>query len=135
VGYFASLERLLSTPSWRDVEARLDAAWLEDRDRLSADMNGSSVYLFVVLKMKLKMAARRALARAEGRTAPSSGGLDGGELALFAELETALYEALGFPADLRDDARRLSARRDDARAATAVRAHFEGVGRAALAAS
>src|SRR5262245_11256085 len=66
VGYFASLERLWRAPAWQSVEAGLDRAWLEDRDRLGADMNGSSVYLFVVLKMKLKMAARRALARAQG---------------------------------------------------------------------
>jgi hypothetical protein len=132
VGYFASLERLFATPSWRGVEARLDATWLEDRNRLGADMNGSSVYLFVVLKMKLKMAARRALARSEGRPPPTSGALDGAELALFSELEAVLYDALGLHGQLCDAARRVSARRDDESSAILVRGYFEAVGRAVL---
>jgi hypothetical protein len=132
VGYFASLERLFQNPDWRAVEGRLDATWLEDRDRLGADMNGSSVYLFVVLKMKLKMAARRLLARAESRAAPREGPLDAGELALFFELEEALYDALGLDGALRIAARHVSARRDAEEQAVALRDHFELVGRNAL---
>jgi hypothetical protein len=132
VGYFASLERLFEHPEWRAVEGRLDATWLEDRDRLAADMNGSAVYLFVVLKMKLKMAARRSLARAEGRPAPSQGPLDAGEHALFAELEAALYDALGLHGSLRSAARHVSARRDAEEAGVVVRDHFESLGRAVL---
>jgi hypothetical protein len=132
VGYFASLERLFARPEWRAVERRLDASWLEDRDRLAADMNGSSVYLFVVLKMKLKMAARRALARTEGRAAPSQGPLAAAELALFSELEAALYDALGLRGALREAAHHVSARRDAEEAAVAVRDHFESVGREVL---
>jgi hypothetical protein len=132
VGYFASLERLFLDPAWHAVESRLDATWLDDRDRLAADMNGSAVYLFVVLKMKLKMAARRALARADGRVAPSQGPLDAAELALFSGLETELYEALGLRGTLRDAARRISARRDADEAGAAVRDHFESLGRDVL---
>lgn len=132
VGYFASLERLFATPSWLGVEGRLDATWREDRERLGADMNGSSVYLFVVLKMKLKMAARRALARADEREAPSGGALDARELAHFGSLETDLYDALGLTGEVRDAARRVSARRDAEDAAVVVRDHFDAVGRAVL---
>jgi hypothetical protein len=129
VGYFASLERLFTLPAWLGVEAELDATWREDRDRLAADMNGSAVYLFVVLKMKLKMAARRGLARAEGRAAPSGGALDPQELARFSELEAALYDALGLNGAIRDAAHRISARRDAEEAGAVVRDHFESVGR------
>jgi hypothetical protein len=132
VGYFASLERSFARPAWCAVEERLDATWVEDRDRLAADMNGSAVYLFVVLKMKLKMAARRSLARTEGRAAPDQGPLDAGELALFSELESALYDALGLDGALRNAARHLTARRDAEDAAVAVRDHFEAVGREIL---
>jgi hypothetical protein len=132
VGYFASLERLATLPEWHGVEAELDATWREDRDRLAADMNGSAVYLFVVLKMKLKMAARRGLARAQGRTAPNGGALDAQELARFSELEGALYDALGMQGLLRDAARRISARRDAEEAGAVVRDHFESVGRDVL---
>lgn len=133
VGYFASLERLVAAAAWQDVEARLDPAWLEDRDRLGADMNGSSVYLFVVLKMKLKMAARRALARTDGREPPSGGALDARELLLFRELEAALLDGFGFQGELRQAATRISARRDAEAAAVVVRDHFDAVGRAVLA--
>jgi hypothetical protein len=132
VGYFASLERLFATPTWRAVEGQLDATWLEDRDRLAADMNGSAVYLFVVLKMKLKMAARRSLARTEGRPAPNQGPLGAGELALFSDLESALYDALGLDGPLRSAACHVTARRDAEEAAVAVRDHFEAVGREVL---
>jgi hypothetical protein len=129
VGYFASLERLFALPAWHGVESELDATWREDRDRLGSDMNGSSVYLFVVLKMKLKMAARRALARAHGRAAPAGGALDAGELARFSELESALYDALELGGALRDAARRISARRDAEEAGVVVRDHFASLGR------
>jgi hypothetical protein len=123
---------LWSLPAWRVVEASLDETWLEDRARLGADMNGSAVYLFVVLKMKLKMAARRALARAHGRAALVKGPLDSSELALFAELEAALYDALGFQGSLRGAARQISARRDAEEAGVAIRSHFEALGREVL---
>jgi hypothetical protein len=129
VGYFASLERLFALPEWHATEAELDATWREDRDRLAADMNGSAVYLFVVLKMKLKMAARRGLARSQGREPPNGGPLDTQELALFSKLEAALYDALGWQGALRDAARRISARRDAEEAGAVVRDHFESAGR------
>jgi hypothetical protein len=82
--------------------------------------------------MKLKMAARRLLARAEGRAAPSQGPLDSEELAVFTEIEEALYEALGLDGALRIAARQVSARRDAEQQAVALRDHFELAGRNAL---
>jgi len=54
---------------------------VEGRKRLAADVNGSAVYLFALLKMKLKMAARRRHARVSGAPARVSGALDAGEQA------------------------------------------------------
>jgi len=130
VGYFHALETLLADPRWQEIEASLDATWRDDRDRLGADMNGSAVYLFAVLKMRLKMAARRAHARARGAAPPSSGGLDEAELSTFRELETVLLDALGFRGTIRDAAERISARRDAEDAATVLQAHFAAAGRA-----
>jgi hypothetical protein len=132
VGYFYALRVLFSDPGWLATEAELDGTFFEDRERLGADMNGSSVYLFAVLKMRLKMAARRALARHRNVAPRERGGLDADELALFSGLEEALYGALGFQGAVRDAARSASARRDAEDAARVIQAHFADVGRSVL---
>jgi hypothetical protein len=132
VGFFAAVEAVLRAPAWAAVEASFDAAWVDQRDGVVADMNGSSVFLFAALKMRLKMAVRRRLARAAGRPAPEGGPLDAREEASFDEALGVLLEALGLRGELAHAARRLSARRDDAWAARAVLDHFEGEGRSAL---
>ncbi len=132
VGYFSALAGLAGAPAWRAAELDLDAAWRADRDRLASDMNGSSVYLLSVLKMRLKMAARRRLARDRGRAAPECGPLGPDEEALFAELEGALYTALGLEGAAFDAARSISARRDAAVPGAVLQAHFEAAGRAVL---
>lgn len=129
VGFFTTLSRARRTATWRDLEAQLDAGWHDDRDQVLADMNGSSVFLFAALKMKLKMAARRALARSERRSAPLAGRLTPDEEQFFARLERTFLDALGFSSELRRAAIATSARRDDpARAALLARA-FADVGR------
>ncbi len=133
VGFFATLERLFSEPRFRELEAKLDQAFVEDRERLAADVNGSAVYLFALLKMKLKMAARRRHARTAGIVARTTGPLDDAERAVFDELEDVLYDCLELETELRPAARATSARRDDMDAAARMASEFRRRGRAVLA--
>ena len=133
VGFFAMLRGLAANPRYGELEALLDPTFVEDRERLGADVNGSAVYLFALLKMKLKMAARRRHARLAGVATRVSGALDAGEQALFDELESRLYDVLGFDAELERAARATSARRDPVVAATLVGAEFRRRGREVLA--
>jgi hypothetical protein len=132
VGFFASLLALRETPSFQRLEGLLDSTFTDDRDRLSADVNGSAVYLFALLKMKLKMAARRRCARLASLPVRVSGPLDASERAVFEELEDSLYACLGFDEELRRAARATSARRDDVGAASVIAREFRLRGRAAL---
>ena len=132
VGFFASLERLCENPAFRELESLLDTTFVDDRSRLAADVNGSAVYLFALLKMKLKMAARRRYARVAGVPVRTSGPLDAGEQTVFEELEGALYAFLGLDAELESAARATSARRDDTVAAERIAAEFRRRGRSVL---
>ena len=80
---------------------KLDETFVADRQRLAADVNGSAVYLFALLKMKLKMAARRRYARTAGIAARTAGPLDAAERAVFDELESALYDCFELDGELR----------------------------------
>jgi hypothetical protein len=133
VGFFSTLERLYREPKFRALEEKLDQAFIDDCERLAADVNGSAVYLFALLKMKLKMAARRRYARTAGVPVRTSGPLDAAERAVFDELEDVLYDCLGLDAELRPAARATSARRDDNEAASLVANEFGRRGRAVLA--
>jgi hypothetical protein len=132
VGFFATLHALASDGAYRELEALLDPTFIEDRERLGSDVNGSAVYLFALLKMKLKMAARRRRARLAGLPPRLSGTLDDGEQAVFEELEELLYASLGFDGALRNAARETSARRDAMAAAAVVAWEFRARGRAVL---
>jgi hypothetical protein len=59
VGLFALLDRVVDEPAWAALEAGLDAAWCAHRDHVLADMNGSAVYLFLVLRARLIEACAR----------------------------------------------------------------------------
>jgi hypothetical protein len=131
VGFFAALAAGFQAPAWRAVEAELDDIWLADRASVSADMNGSSIFLFAVLKMKLKMAARRKLARGEGRQAPSSGTLSAAEHGIFDEILSTLLEAMQLPPGARAAAIATSARRDSPEAAALLAGYFCERGRTA----
>ena len=63
VGFFRIVERALDTPAMIALERDFDDTWRADRDYVIADMNGSAVFLFAALKMKLNMAVRRRLDR------------------------------------------------------------------------
>ena len=132
VGFFSTLRALGDDARYRELESLLDAAFVEDRDRLAADVNGSAVYLFALLKMKLKMAARRRTARLGGVPARVSGALDAAEQGIFDELQSRLFDALGFEGELRRAAAATSARRDAADAAGHVAREFARRGRAVL---
>ena len=132
VGFFATLRELFADARFRALEAELDEAFVEDRKRLAADVNGSAVYLFALLKMKVKMAARRRYARLAGVPARTSGALDAGEQAVFGELERVLYDLVGFDAELHAAASATSARRDELAAAQRIAAEFGRRGRAVL---
>jgi hypothetical protein len=133
VGFFGSLQRLVADPTFHELEQRLDRTFVEDRNRLAADVNGSAVYLFALLKMKLKMAARRLNARNAGAPARVSGPLDPAEQAVFDELEAILYDCLEFDAKLAGAAQATSARRDATDAASLIAAEFRRRGRDASA--
>ncbi len=111
VGFFRAVERALETPAMRDLQLRLDDAWRADRDYVIADMNGSAVFLFAALKVKLALAVGRCLGA--GRPLAVEQALD------------LLFDAMGLPDDVRDAARDVSRRRDRPAAARRLLAHFE----------
>ena len=124
VGFFRSMTRAL--PALAGLERSFDEIWRADRDYVIADMNGSAVFLFSALKMKLSMAVRRRLA-AEGGV-PARGPLGSDERQALAPVLDALFAAMGLPPSLHGPARAVSTRRDHPGAAAAVLAHFEAVG-------
>jgi hypothetical protein len=109
----------------RALDGDLDDAWRAERDYVISDMNGSAVFLFAALKMKLNMAVRRRLARAAGRPAPTSGPLDAPERAAVQPALDVLFEAMELPAALREGARAVSTRRDRPAEARLLLDHFE----------
>ena len=122
VGFFSALNRALDTRVWRELEAGFDALWFRDRDSVAADMNGSPIFLFAALKMKLKMAVRRQVGRA------SSGPLDAGETRAFDAALSAMLDAFDLRDDARDAAAVVSTRRDAPGPAERLVAYFEAIG-------
>jgi hypothetical protein len=129
VGFFATFAGALERPGWLELEAELDDEWISARDQVLCDMNGSSVFLFAAFKMKLKMAARRKVARIDARAPVLYGPLDRGEERCFGELLAHALALLGLDAaELRAAALSTSARRDCPRAAAVISEHFREVG-------
>jgi hypothetical protein len=95
-------------------------------------MNGSAVFLFAVLKMRLNMAVRRRLAAHSGRPAPTRGALNDGERAARDPALRTLFAAMGLPDDLGAEALLVSARRDHPAHARRLLAFFEAVGSSTL---
>jgi hypothetical protein len=126
VGFFRRLQRALAAPVMIATEATFDGAWRADRDSVMADMNGSAIFLFAALKMKLNMAVRRRLGRAAG--AAATGPLQPDEREAAAPALEALLEGMGVPASLRVGARAVSTRRDHPTEARRLLAFFEAEG-------
>jgi len=131
VGLFRAVERALGSPALGALERTFDAAWIADRDYVIADMNGSAVFLFSVLKMRLGMAARRRLAAERGTPAPVAGPLDDAERAAMLPALDTLFGAMELPASLRVEALSVSARRDHPAHARRLLDYFESLGSAA----
>jgi hypothetical protein len=91
-------------------------------------MNGSAVFLFAALKMKLKMASRRRAAHLRGQPPRVSGALDSFELAEFEPALDRLLSILDFDETPRIAASEISARRDAPRAAEVLLGYFERMG-------
>ena len=128
VGFFRAVARAFASAEIAALERGFDASWRADRDYVIADMNGSAVFLFSVLKMRLAMAIRRQRAVATGRPAPSSGGLAEDERAALLPVLTLLFRHMGLPLALSTEALAVSARRDQPAHARRLLAHFEREG-------
>jgi len=133
VGFFAALDRALDDASFVEVERGFDARWQDERDHVLADMNGSPVFLFVVLRNKAKLAVRRRVALERG--APCGRGeLDPVEARAYGDAVERLLDALGLAPEARAAAAKLSSRHDaDRDAAATLTAWFTARGEEALA--
>jgi hypothetical protein len=128
VGFFASFEHAVRDARWGPFEALFDASFTADWQHVAADMNGSAVFLFAALKMKLKMAVRRRVASLQGSRPDLGGQLTPAEARAYAEHLETLLVLLRLHGDVAEAARRTSARRDDPTAAWMLLHHFEQVG-------
>lgn len=128
VGFFSLLDRAIDDPRWAAMEAPFDALYRDERDHVLADMNGSAVFLFLVLKNKLKLAVRRQVARERGAPSPTGGPLDAGERAALTEVEEQLFALLDLRGREREAAIALSTRSDAAEAAEPLIARFRAEG-------
>jgi hypothetical protein len=128
VGFFRATQAALDHHAFAAIERELDGEWRTDRDYVISDMNGSAVFLFAVLKMKVNMAVRRRLARARGERPATEGPLDARERAALEPVLGTLFEAMALPADVRPSAFAVSARRSYPAEARLLLAHFEARG-------
>jgi hypothetical protein len=128
VGFFACLHRAVRDDAWGALESNFDADFTRDWEHVAADMNGSAVFLFAALKMKLKMAARRHVAATEGRRPDAGGPLTPSEARAYGYFLEDLLRLLRLYGDIAEAARRTSTRRDDPVAAQKLLRHFEAMG-------
>jgi hypothetical protein len=129
VGFFRALCAATREPGWSAFVGQFDPDFVADLEHVVADMNGSAVFLFAALKMKLKMAVRRRLAREERRPGREmSGPLDEHERRAFAVQLGDLLDRLGLHGPHRDAALAVSTRRDDPTSALAILRYFEALG-------
>jgi hypothetical protein len=128
IGFFRAVDRALDDPALAALEATFDEQWQQDRDYVIADMNGSAIFLFALLKMRMNMAVRRQLAASRGRSAPTDGPLDDEERAARRPALFTLFQALGFPPPLLPAAFAVSARKDVPAEARRLLEHFERAG-------
>jgi hypothetical protein len=127
VGFFAKLRAARAHADWPAFESLFDVAFQRDFAHVSADMNGSAVFLFAALKMRLKMAARRRY-NVDANCLRTSGPLDEAEEQSYRAAEGDLFELLGLRGDLADAGRNTSTRRGDPRSAMKLLCYFEEAG-------
>jgi hypothetical protein len=129
VGFFRLVERAMSDATWPAFEAGFDELWRTERDYVIADMNGSPLFLFAALKMKLRMAVRRRLARSEDQPPAATGPLTTREEGVFDAALDDLIHLLGWTGTVAQAARQVSTRRDDPSAARILLETFEEEGK------
>lgn len=127
VGFFRAVARAFADPTFHALEADFDDTWRADRDYVISDMNGSAIFLFSVLKMKVNMAVRRRESRRTGVPAPTSGRITPQERPAVEAAQAILITALGLPEPARAAALQVSARRDHPEAAQILLAGFESL--------
>ncbi len=132
VGFFDSVLRATQTAEWSALQAPFDVEWQADRDYVFSDMNGSAIFLFAALKMKVRMAVRRQVARQRGSDPRVGGTLDPIEQAAFDEAEQTLLALLGLEGPLLEAGVKVSARRDHPESAARLLETFEARGNAIL---
>lgn len=125
IGFFRAVDRALTDTAVAALELTFDATWCAERDYVLADMNGSAVFLFSVLKMRLAMAVRRQRASATGRPVPTTGRLDDEERVALQPVLATWFAGMGLPAELRAEAFAVTARRDHPAYARRLLDHFE----------
>ena len=108
VGFFRMIETAQDGPAWRAFDRRFDAQWSADRDDVLADMNGAPLFLWGCLKMRLKMAVRRAVPRRGPR--PTRGALDAEEHAAYSVALEQLLDLFELRGEVRQAARIIQAR-------------------------
>ena len=128
IGFFGAVDCALGNTDVAALELAFDAVWRAERDYVLADMNGSAVFLFSVLKMRLAMAVRRRLAQDRGVPVPTSGRLDDDERAALQPVLAIWFAGMGLPAALRAEAFAVTARRDHPAHARRLLEHFETEG-------
>jgi hypothetical protein len=128
IGFFRCVERAFADRDFQRLQAGFDATWAADRDYVISDMNGSAIFLFSVLKMKVNMAVRRRLARETGRPPARLGSLTAEEHAALDPALATLVRALGLPATAAAAALEVSARRDHPHSASHLLQTFESLG-------
>src|SRR5262249_51121484 len=126
-GFFISLEAAWASRWWGEVTEGFDEDWRRDLDHVGSDMNGSAIFLFAALKMKLKMATRRHVARSRGTPLRVSGPLDEREDAVFRNRMEALLLAFGLPEAESAAGRSVSTKRDAPGDALRLLRHLEEV--------
>jgi hypothetical protein len=127
-GFFAGLHAASARPEWSTFVGQFDCVFERDLAQVAADMNGSAVFLFAALKMRLKMAVRRQV-NADRAAPREKGPLDELELQRYQPAERELFSLLGIRgSELEQAARATSARRSDREAASKVLSYFEQVG-------
>jgi len=132
IGFFDSVLRATQMAEWSALEAPFDGEWEADRDYVFSDMNGSAIFLFAALKMKVRMAVRRQVARMRGSDPRVGGALDPIEQAAFDEAEHRLLALLCLDGPLLEAGVKVSARRDHPEGAARLLQVFEDRGHAIL---
>jgi hypothetical protein len=119
VGFFALVYRATQDPQWGAFCALFDETWERDFEHVVADMNGSAIFLFAALKMKLKMAVRRRVVREGGPE----------EALAYRAHEEDLFDLLSLrDRSTRAAARAVTTKRDARQAAEELFRYFEGAG-------